>query len=155
MKIVIQTDSSVQETTLNITCREITLELERLISVFRLSDKKISAKKNGELHLIDLKTILYVESLERNTFIYTDGEVYESTYRLYELESMLGECNFIRVNKSTLLNLNKIKSIKSDLDRRIRVTLENGYQLIISRSYAEEFKAKIYKLGVSNAKTID
>ena len=150
MKIVIQTDASVQETTLSITCKEITPELERLISVFRLSDKKLSGKKNGEVHLIDLKTVLYVESLERSTFIYTGEEVYESTYRLYELESMLGECSFVRVNKSTLLNLNKIKSIKSDIDRRIRVTLENGYQLIISRLYAEEFKAKIYKLGVSN-----
>ena len=152
MKIVIQTDSSVQETTLSITCKDITPELERLISVFRLADKKLSAKKNGEVHLIDLKSVLYVESLERNTFIYTDDDVYESNYRLYELESMLGECNFVRVNKSTLLNLNKIKSIKSDIDRRIRVTLENGYQLIISRSYAEEFKSKIYAHGVSNEK---
>ena len=125
MKIVIQTDSSVQETTLSITCKDITPELERLISVFRLADKKLSAKKNGEVHLIELKSVLYVESLERNTFIYTDDDVYESNYRLYELESMLGECNFVRVNKSTLLNLNKIKSIKSDIDRRIRVTLEN------------------------------
>lgn len=152
MKIVIQSDSSVQETTLSITCKDITPELERLISVFRLADKKLSAKKNGEVHLIDLKSVLYVESLERNTFIYTDDDVYESTYRLYELEAMLGECNFVRVNKSTLLNLNKIKSIKSDIDRRIRVTLENGYQLIISRSYAEEFKSKIYAHGVSNEK---
>ena len=152
MKIVIQTDSSVQETTLSITCKNITPELERLISVFRLADKKLSAKKNGEVHLIDLKSVLYVESLERNTFIYTDDDVYESSYRLYELESMLGECYFVRVNKSTLLNLNKIKSIKSDIDRRIRVTLENGYQLIISRSYAEEFKSKIYAHGVSNEK---
>ena len=152
MKIVIQTDSSIQETTLSITCKDITPELERLISVFRLADKKLSAKKNGEVHLIELKSVLYVESLERNTFIYTDDDVYESSYRLYELESMLGECNFVRVNKSTLLNLNKIKSIKSDIDRRIRVTLENGYQLIISRSYAEEFKSKIYAHGVSNEK---
>lgn len=152
MKIVIQTDSSIQETTLSITCKDITPELERLISVFRLADKKLSAKKNGEVHLIELKSVLYVESLERNTFIYTDDDVYESNYRLYELESMLGECNFVRVNKSTLLNLNKIKSIKSDIDRRIRVTLENGYQLIISRSYAEEFKSKIYAHGVSNEK---
>lgn len=152
MKIVIQTDSSIQETILSITCKDITPELERLISVFRLADKKLSAKKNGEVHLIELKSVLYVESLERNTFIYTDDDVYESNYRLYELESMLGECNFVRVNKSTLLNLNKIKSIKSDIDRRIRVTLENGYQLIISRSYAEEFKSKIYAHGVSNEK---
>ena len=148
MKITIQTDASVQETSLCITCKEITPELERLISVFRLSDKKLSAKKNGEVHLIDLQTVLYVESLERSTFIYTDGGVYESSYRLYELESMLSEHNFIRVNKSTLLNMNKIESLKSDMDRRIRVTLQNGYQLIISRAYADDFKAK---LGVKGA----
>ena len=57
--------------------------------------------------------------------------------------AMLAEHNFFRVNKSTLLNLNKIESLKSDIDRRIRVTLKNGYQLIISRAYAEEFKTKI------------
>lgn len=56
---------------------------------------------------------------------------------------MLAKHNFFRVNKSTLLNLNKIESLKSDIDRRIRVTLKNGYQLIISRAYAEEFKTKI------------
>ena len=95
-----------------------------------------------------MQTVLYVESLERSTFIYTDGGVYESSYRLYELESMLSEHNFIRVNKSTLLNMNKIESLKSDMDRRIRVTLQNGYQLIISRAYADDFKAK---LGVKGA----
>ena len=62
MKIVIQTDSSVQETSLCITCKEITPELERLISAFRLSDKKLSAKKNGEVHLIDLKTVCMLKA---------------------------------------------------------------------------------------------
>ena len=126
MKIIIQTDDSVQETTLSITCREVTPELERLIEALRLSDK-----------------ILYVETVERNSFIYTEGGVFESQLRLYELEAMLAEHNFIRVNKSTLVNLNMIESLKSDIDRRIRVTLKNGYQLIISRAYAEDFKAKL------------
>ena len=143
MKITIQTDASVQETTLNITCREITPELERLIEALRLSDKKLSVRVNGEIRLIDLKSILYAETVERNSFIYTEDGVFESPLRLYELEAMLAEHNFFRVNKSTLLNLNKIESLKSDIDRRIRVTLKNGYQLIISRAYAEEFKTKI------------
>lgn len=143
MKIIIQTDDSVQETTLSITCREVTPELERLIEALRLSDKKLSVRVNGEIRLIDLKSILYVETVERNSFIYTDGGVFESQLRLYELEAMLAEHNFIRVNKSTLVNLNMIESLKSDIDRRIRVTLKNGYQLIISRAYAEDFKAKL------------
>ncbi|MBR6295082.1 MAG: LytTR family transcriptional regulator DNA-binding domain-containing protein [Treponema sp.] len=143
MKIIIQTDDTVQETTLTITCREITPELERLAEAFRISDKKISVKANGEIRLIELKSILYVETVEGNTFVYTENGVFESPLRLYELESMLAEHKFIRVNKSTLLNLNKIESLKSDIDRRIRVTLKNGYQLIISRSYAEDFKAKL------------
>ena len=143
MKIIIQTDDTVQETTLTITCREITPELEHLAEAFRISDKKISVKANGEIRLIELKSILYVETVDGNTFIYTENGVFESQLRLYELESMLAEHKFIRVNKSTLLNLNKIESLKSDIDRRIRVTLKNGYQLIISRSYAEDFKAKL------------
>jgi len=143
MKIIIQTDDSVQETSLSITCREVTPELERLIEALRLSDKKLSVRVNGEIRLIDLKSILYVETVERNSFIYTEGGVFESQLRLYELEAMLAEHNFIRVNKSTLVNLNMIESLKSDIDRRIRVTLKNGYQLIISRAYAEDFKAKL------------
>ena len=143
MKIIIQTDDSVQETTLSITCREVTPELERLIEALRLSDKKLSVRVNGEIRLIDLKSILYVETVERNSFIYTEGGVFESQLRLYELEAMLAEHNFIRVNKSTLVNLNMIESLKSDIDRRIRVTLKNGYQLIISRAYAEDFKTKL------------
>ena len=143
MKIIIQTDATVQETVLNITCREITPELERLVEAFRLSDKKLSVKANGEVRLIDLKSILYVETVERCTFVYTEDGVFETPLRLYELESMLTEHNFLRVNKSTLLNLTKIESLKSDIDRRIRVKLKNGYQLIISRSYAEDFKAKL------------
>lgn len=143
MKITIQTDASVQETTISITCKEIAPELERLIEALRLSDKKLSVKVNGEVHLIDLKQILYAEVVDRCTFIYTENGVFESALRLYELELMLSEHNFFRVNKSTLLNLNKIESLKSDIDRRIRVTLKNGYQLIISRAYAEDFKAKL------------
>ena len=143
MKITIQTDASVQETMLSITCREITPELERLIEALRLSDKKLSVRVNGEIRLIDLKSILYAETVERNSFIYTEDGVFESPLRLYELEAMLAEHNFFRINKSTLLNLNKIESLKSDIDRRIRVRLKNGYQLIISRAYAEEFKAKL------------
>ena len=78
MKIIIQTDDSVQETTLSITCREVTPELERLIEALRLSDKKLSVRVNGEIRLIDLKSILYVETVERNSFIYTEGGVFES-----------------------------------------------------------------------------
>ena len=42
----------------------------------------------------------YIESVDRKCFIYTSDEVYESEFRLYELEQRLEEHGFFRVSKS-------------------------------------------------------
>lgn len=51
--------------------------------------------------------------------------------------------NFLRISKSCIVQLKYIRSLKSELDRRIRITLENGEQLIASRQYADELKKRL------------
>lgn len=41
------------------------------------------------------------------------------------------------------LMLRYISSLKSDIDRRIQVTLNNGEKLIVSRQYAEQLKERL------------
>ena len=36
-----------------------------------------------------------------------------------------------------------IKSLKNDVERKLRLTLENGEQIIVSRQYAEELKKRL------------
>ena len=55
----------------------------------------------------------------------------------------MGENGFFRASKSVLVQLRHIKSLKNDIDRKIRLTLENGEQIIVSRQYAEDLKKRL------------
>ena len=143
MRITINVDETVNETSLLLTCKELTPEVEKLLSTIRIIDKQLTAKKGDSIHLLDLSQIFYIEALERTTFIYTASDVYESELKLYELEAQLSQYNFIRVSKNTICSLLKIKSLKSEVDRKIKITMENGYQIIASRMYADELRKKL------------
>ena len=81
--------------------------------------------------------------MDRRCFIYTSGEVYESDFRLYELEQRLEEYGFLRVSKSVLIQWQKIRSLRADLNRRVRITMSNGEQIVASRQYAEDLKKRL------------
>ena len=143
MKITINVEPAATETSLLVTCKELTPQVEKLLVAIRILDKQITANKGDTLCLINLADVFYIEALERKTFIYTDKEVFDSEMKLYELEAALNQYNFVRVSKNTICSLNKIKSLKSEVDRKILITMENGYQIIASRMYADELRKKL------------
>ena len=53
------------------------------------------------------------------------------------------EQNFIRISKQCIINLKMVKSLKADVNRKIRVTLQNGEQIIVSRMYSDELRKKL------------
>ena len=61
---------------------------------------------------------------------------------LYQIEELLNE-DFIRASKSTLFNMQHIKSLKADIGSRVIVYLDNGDQILVSRKYAKEFKKRL------------
>ena len=75
--------------------------------------------------------------------MYTNEHVYETELKLYELEEKLTARYFIRVSKSCIVNLKRIKMLKTDLERRIKITMDNGEQIIASRMYAENLRKKL------------
>lgn len=143
MKITINVEPLAAETSLLVTCKELTPQVEKLLAAIRILDKQITANKGDAVCLINLADVFYIEALERKTFIYTDKEVFDSEMKLYELEAALAQYNFVRVSKNTICSLSKIKTLKSEVDRKIKITMENGYQIIASRMYADEFRKKL------------
>ena len=51
MKISIHTDSQIDETEIQITCRHLTPQLERVISILRILDFQLLGEKHGESHI--------------------------------------------------------------------------------------------------------
>ena len=143
MKISIDIDSTKQNTEILISCKSLTPEIEKLIATLRILNQQIMVEKDQETYILDVAKIMYVEAVDRKTFIYTREDCYESKLKLYEMEERLEESGFLRVSKSCLIQLRHIRSLKGDLDRRLKVTLENGEQIMVSRQYADEIKRKL------------
>ena len=143
MKINIQTFSNVQETEININCNQLTPEIERLVSLIRIMDMKFTGEKNGQIHILDISKILYIDTVDKRTFFYTKTDVYETSLRLYELEEQLSGTEFFRANKSCIVNFEQIQSLKSDLDGRILLTMSNDEKLYVSRQYSPYVKKKL------------
>ena len=143
LKISIHVEETVEDTEITICCGRLTPEIEKILATLRMMDKKLMVTRGEETYILDVSRVVYIESVDRKTFVYTEKEVYESGLKLYELEHQLEEYGFFRASKSCVAALKYIKSLKADINRKIKVTLENGEQIMVSRQYAEELRKKL------------
>lgn len=119
-----------------------TADIVTAIELLEGSSSGIPVIHEGATVLCRMNEIYYVESVDKRSFIYTKNNCYESKYRLYELEEMLNGF-FVRCSKSMIVNLRKVKSVKSDIGGRLETQLLNDEQIIISRSYVKEIKRRL------------
>ncbi len=143
MKISINVKENVKEIEITISCNRLTPEIEKMLANLRILDKQLMVTQGDETFILDVSKVIYMESVDRKIFVYTGSDVYESSLKLYELEQQLEECGFFRASKSCLVQLKYIKSLKTDINRKIRVTLENGEQIMVSRQYAEALRKRL------------
>lgn len=142
MQVTIRQDLE-SGTAVEIHCREITSETERLERYIMRFDERIIGSSEGQAHTIAVEQILYIEAVDKKTFLYTPGNVYETDKKLYELEEMLDGKTFFRCSKSVIVNLNKITKLKPEVTRNILATLTNGEVVVISRRNVKQLKALI------------
>lgn len=94
MKIQLNQDPAFTETEIIINCPHADEDILRLIASLRVSEQKITGELDGELRLLDIKDVLYIDTADKRTFLYTEKQVYKSTLRLYELEERLAGMDF-------------------------------------------------------------
>ncbi len=121
---------------------EETPQIENLIDTLRIFCRSIHAEKDGSSHNITLDEVFYIESVDEKSYIYTKADVYECKYKLYTLEEMLEDTSFIRVSKSCILNIAKLKSVRPFINGKFEATMQNGEKIIINRHYVSAFKKK-------------
>ena len=125
---------------LEIRCHRISDNVQEIISFVKSRQGQLSAVKDGQSIEVPLIDIFYAESVDNRVFIYTAKESYEVRLKLYELEEMMKGRSFLRIQKSMLLNLMKVKSIKPALSGRYSAILTNGEEVVISRKYVANLK---------------
>ena len=83
--------------------------------------------------------ILYIEVVERKTYAYLKDSVWRITYGLQQFMDEFGTVGFARNSKSMLVNIYHIKELKAQMNMRVNIVMDNGEQVILNRSYKNEF----------------
>ena len=143
VKIRVEEDASTEELEITIRCRQMNESVIRILEMLRITDKKLTGYREDQTYLLDVNQILYIDTVEKRTFLYTENEVYETPLRLYELEGRLESCDFFRASKSSIINFNQIQSLKPEFGGTMQVTMTNGERLNVSRQYAKRIKEKL------------
>ena len=146
MRITLNQDPSYSETEVVINCPQADEDILRLVALLRVYQRKLVGILNGERRLLDVKDILYIDTADKKTFLYTAQAVYESALRLYELEDGLRDQDFLRVGRSCIINFRHVRSVRPELGGRLLLTMDNGEQVYVSRQYAGEMKEKLREL---------
>ena len=143
MQVNVIENVDVRETYTEIHCAEATAEVKRLKAFISNFDTRIKGVLDKEAVYVDLNDILYFESVDKKTFIYTKDKVLTAELRLYEIEKKLSEKDFFRCSKSVVVNIGRIVKLKPEITRNIIATLDNGEAIVISRRYVAKLKEMI------------
>ena len=143
MRITLEEDPRLTETEVVIPCREATPQVTGLLAALRSFDQRLTGEREGRTYLLEAGQVLYIESVDKRTFLYTEENVYETPLRLYELEERLAPRDFVRASKWAIVNFGRGSPMCRDLGGRLRLTLENGEVVGVSRQYAPAIRKKL------------
>lgn len=117
--------------------REMNEQIEAIVGLVEGLSQKISAQWENQRILIKPEDVLYLECVDSVTYVYLQDKVAKVDKSLANLALHYEDRGFFRCSKSMIINIYKISYLKSESGNRIRATMENGEQVMISRKYAK------------------
>ena len=117
-----------------------TEEVERLLAVLSEREKGLLGFRGTEAVMLAPETILRFYGEDKEVRAQTAEGVYTVRHRLYELEERLDRQQFVRISHSEIVNLRQVTGLDLGLTGTIRMTLEGGVTVYVSRRYVKKMK---------------
>lgn len=143
MKITILPPEPGQEDEITIRCAQLDDSVMKLISALKANTQRLTAYDEQGITMLAPSDIFYFESVDNRVFAYCEKNVYEIRKKLYELESDFAYTDFMRISKSTIVNVAKIQRLSAGFSGRLDARLKNGEIVVISRQYVGNLKQKL------------
>ena len=146
MKVVIELDEELDEECIVIKCRRLDdniVSIQKLLTDEGNGERDILLYKGDKSYYVPLSKILFFETENKHIWAHTASDMFETEYKLYELEELLPGY-FMRISKSTIVNLNHIYSITKNITSSSVIEFNECHkQVYVSRNY---YKALIERL---------
>ena len=104
---------------------------------------RLMVKSKEEISLVPVDEIDWLESAGDYIYVHSNSKKYILRETLTSLEQKLNPRNFVRIHRSAVVNLTKIKNLKANEHGDFEVYLHNGIKLKLSRTFKAHFQSVI------------
>lgn len=106
-------------------------------------ESHIFVQKSEKLFNLPVEEIVYLEASGDYTVITTKNDQFVSSSGIGKLEEIMDPDTFIRVHRSTIINLNCLKEIERHFNGGMIVKMQSGKSFPVSRTYAKLIRKKV------------
>lgn len=143
MRISYMKDVSLPEDRVDIRYREENEQIE-VIRNFFSSMQSITGRKEDEVCILHPGSIYYLETVDRKLFAYQAEEVCQLDYSMRRFLDCFGSGGFVQISKNTIVNLYRVKQVKTDLNMRLKLVMDNDEVIVLNRMYKKNFLDALY-----------
>ena len=151
MRVEVKIQPDIRESNAVIYVPKMTPELMAAVEMLERADEKtpLFVKSGDKIFIIEPEQTDIIRTEGSEIKLYTaTGREYIVTKPLRDIQEQLG-ASFIRISKSTIININRIDHLSPSFNRTMYVVMKNGVGDYISRKHLADFKKRIGLLEVS------
>ncbi len=141
MKVNLFVSKDIEEPHADIHTNELTDNVTKAISILESdeSNEMLAVRKGSDIALLELSDVYMLRVEEKQVKVYVENSEYLIKKPLYQVEETLNS-DFVRISKTTIVNLKKIERVAPSLKGMMFIELKNGLKDNISRKYLPDFK---------------
>jgi two-component system LytT family response regulator len=106
-------------------------------------DSHIFVQKSEKLINLPVEDIVFLEASGDYTILTTKNDQFVSSSGIGKLEEILNPEKFIRIHRSTIINLSSLKEIEKHFNGGMIVKMQSGKSFPVSRTYARVIRNKV------------
>jgi two-component system, LytTR family, response regulator len=107
--------------------------------------ERLLVRSAGRVHFVRTAEIEWCEAAGNYVRLHVGRESHLFRETMNSLESKLDPRHFVRIHRSTIVNVEQIEELRSSLGGESTVALRNGVALTLSRGYRENFQQRLGK----------
>lgn len=141
MKVNLFVSKDIEEPYADIHTDKLTDNITKAMSILENEDinEILAVKNDSDIALLEFSEIFMFKVVNKQVTVYTQDHEYVIKKPLYQIEDVL-TTDFLRISKTTIVNLRKIKKVAPSLKGMMFIELKNGLKDNISRKYLPNFK---------------
>jgi two-component system LytT family response regulator len=111
--------------------------------------RRLVVRSPGQLQFVNVADIEWIDAAGYYACLHVDGATHVIRRTLSELERDLGEEKFVRIHRSIIVNLDRIRSLELQSGGEYEVVLNSRVRLRLSRRFRKRLQERIGRMSVN------